>query len=218
MLTSINITTNQPCIKGKITRKQFKYKDQTKSTHPLQLIHSGICGPMQNASIGGSRYFVTFIDDYSRFTHVHFIKHKSDVFSVFHEDQALVTNKTGQTIGTLRSDGVGEYMPDKFEQYLCSEDNHHKMAVRYAPHQYGVAEKHNRTVCKAARSMIIESELSKSFWAEAVSTAVYVRNQVPTTTHKIMTAPYQLWYDHKPDISILQVFCSTAYAHIPNKL
>ena len=53
--------------------------------------------------------FVTFIDDYSRFTHVYFIKHKSDVFSVFQEYQALVTNKTGQTIGTLQSDGGGEY-------------------------------------------------------------------------------------------------------------
>ena len=72
---------------------------------------------MQNASIGGSKFFVTFIDDYSRFAHAYFIKHKSDVFSVFQEYQALVTNKTGQTISTLRFDGGGEYMSDQFEQW-----------------------------------------------------------------------------------------------------
>ena len=217
-LSDVSVGICTPCIKGKMTRKPFKYKDQIKSTRPLQLIHSDVCGPMQNASIGGSRFFVTFIDDYSRFTHVYFIKHKSDVFSVFQEYQALVTNKTGQTIGTLRSDGGGEYMSDQFEQYLRSEGIHHELTVRYAPQQNGVAERYNRTVCEAARTMIIESGLSKSFWAEAVSTAVYVRNRVPIAAHKVMTTPYQLWYDQKPDISNLRAFGSTAYAHIPNEL
>ena len=121
------------------------------------------------------------------------IKHKSDVFSVFQEYQALVTNKTGQAIGTLRSYGSGGYMSDQFEQYLRSI--HHKLTVRYAPQQNGVIERYNRTVCEAARTMIIETGLSKSFWAEAVSTAVYVRNRVPIAAHKVMTTPYQLWYD-----------------------
>ena len=63
--------------------------------------------------------------------------------------------------------------------------------------------------------MIIESGLSKSFWAEAVSTAVCARNRVPKTAHKVMATPYQLWYDHRPNISNLRVFGSTAYEHIP---
>ena len=70
-LSYVSVGICTPCIKGKMTQKPFKYKDQIKSTGRLQLIHSDVCGPMQNASIGGSRYFVTFIDDYRRFTHVH---------------------------------------------------------------------------------------------------------------------------------------------------
>ena len=76
----------------------------------------------------------------------------------------------------------------------------------------------NRTVCETAKTIIIESELSKSFWTEAVSTAVYVRNRFPMAAHKVMTTLYKLRYNHKPDISSLRVFGSTAYANIPNNL
>ena len=76
----------------------------------------------------------------------------------------------------------------------------------------------NRTVCETAKTIIIESELSKSFWTEAVSTAVHVRNCFPTAAHKVMTTLYQLPYDHKPDINNLRVFSSTAFANKPNNL
>ena len=62
------------CALGKMYRKPFPKKSQHRSTQPLELIHSDICGPMSVNSMGGSRYLITFIDDYSRFTHVYMIK------------------------------------------------------------------------------------------------------------------------------------------------
>ena len=217
-LADVSVGICEPCIKGKMAHRPYKAKGYIKTRRVLELVHTDVCGPMQNQSIGGSRYFVSFIDDYSRFVHVYFIKNKSDVFSVFQEYQALVTNQTGQTIGTLRSDRGGEYISEQLEQYLRSEGIRHELTVRYAHQQNGLAERFNRTVCEAARAMIVESGLSKSFWAEAVNTAVYVRNRVPTTAHKVPTTPYQMWYDRKPDISHLRTFGCTAYAYVAPEL
>jgi hypothetical protein len=216
-LSDVSVGICEPCVKGKMARKPFKVS-QVKSTRPLELIHSDVCGPMQNVSLGGSKYFVSFIDDYSRFSHVYYVNEKSDVFGVFKEYKALVENQTGQTIAVLRTDGGGEYVSNEFEQYLRMHGIQHQLTVRYTPQQNGVAERFNRTVCELARALVIDSELPKSFWAEAVSTAVYVRNRTPTNAHHEATTPYQKWFSRKPDISDMKVFGSLAYAHIPNEL
>lgn len=217
-LSSINVGICDPCVKGKMTRKSYQNRDDIKSTRPLELIHSDVCGPMENVSLGGSRYFVSFIDDFSRYTHVYFIDKKSDVFSVFKDFEASASNQTGQSIATIRTDGGGEYVSTEFEQYLKSQGIHHELTVRYSPQQNGVAERYNRTICELARALIIDSEFPKSFWAEAISTAVYVRNRAPTNAHKEATTPYQKWYHCKPDISNLRVFGSLAYSHVPDQL
>ena len=89
-----------------------------RSRRKLQLIHSDVCGPMPTESIGGQKYFVTFIDDYSRCCAVYFLKHKSEVFGKFKEYEARVTNDSGQPIGTLRSDNGDEYLTKEFRSYL----------------------------------------------------------------------------------------------------
>lgn len=115
---SADIGVCAPCIKGKMSRQPNKSRDSIKSNRVLELTHSDVCGPMQTESLEGSKYFVSFIDDFSRNFHVFFIRDKSSVFQVFKEDEGLVTNHTGQTIGTPRSDG--EYMSREFESYLSS--------------------------------------------------------------------------------------------------
>ena len=79
----------------------------TTSTKKLGLVHSDMCGPMQVDSIGGSRYFVTFIDDYSRCVVVYFIKHKSEVFKRFKEFDSIVINESGE-----------KFMSIEFQSYL----------------------------------------------------------------------------------------------------
>ena len=66
--------------------------------------------------------------------------------------------------------------------------------------------------------MIINANLPKSLWAEAVATAVYVRNIIPTRTHKAPSTHYQIWYGEKPNISHLRVLGCMAYAHIPDAI
>ena len=128
------------CVEGKMHRAPFKPVGEIRSTRKLQLVHSDVCGPMPTESIGGRRYFVTFIDDYSRCCAVYFIKHKSEVFEKFKEFKALTTNECRQRIGAIRTDNGGEYLLGEFKTYLKSKEIRHELTVPHTPEQNGVAE------------------------------------------------------------------------------
>ena len=214
--SKVHLDFCEPCVIGKMPRKPFTKHVGIKSTRPLELIHTDVCGPMKTKSIGNSLYFVTFIDDFSRYVFLYFIKEKNEVFEKFKEFEALATNQAGHPIGTLRSDGGGEYVGRAFEQYLASKGIQHQLTIRYTPEQNGVAERYNRTICESARAMIAQSELPKRFWAEAVATAAYTRNRLPTKATQ--TTPHELWFKSKPDVSKFKVFGCSAYSHIPDQL
>jgi hypothetical protein len=86
----------------------------------LDLIHSDVCGPMSVESVSGFKYFVLFIDDYSRKTWIYFLKAKDEVFDRFQEFRALVENQTGRKIRVLRSDNGGEYTSKEFVDYCAA--------------------------------------------------------------------------------------------------
>ena len=169
---------------------------------------------MQTQPLGGAKYFVTFIDDYSRCCAVYFIKHKSEVFQKFKEFEAAAVNSTGNRIATLRSDNGGEYVSSEFEQYLLHRGIKHELSVPYSPEQNGTAERQNRTLVEAARTMLQHAGLTNTYWAEAVASAAYVRNRVVTSALSKGITPYELWYGKKPDVSNLKVFGCIAYAHV----
>jgi hypothetical protein len=103
------------CVMGKQHRTKYP---KGVATEPFELVHSDVCGPMSVNSIGGSRYFVTFIDDYSRYTHVYFIQRKDQVLEKFKEFVTLARNLTGKQVKTLRTDNGGEYCSKEFNSYL----------------------------------------------------------------------------------------------------
>jgi hypothetical protein len=91
----------EACIEGKHQRTFFPKDEVTRASKLLELVHSDVCGPMKTTSLGGTRYFVTFIDDFSRKTHVYLLKAKGEVFDKFKEYKALVENQIGMNIKTL---------------------------------------------------------------------------------------------------------------------
>ena len=201
---------------GKMWRKPFPAVEEIRSTRRLQLVHSDVCGPMHTPSIGGAKYFVTFIDDYTRCCGVHLMRHKTEVLEKFIEFEASVTNGAGKAIGTLRTDNGGEYLSTELQNYLKEKGIRHELTVPHSPQQNGVAERMNRTLVESARSMIAHAALSDIFWAEAVSTATYVRNRLHATVLKENKTPYQRWYGRKADVGHLSVFGCMAYAHVPD--
>ena len=125
----------------------------------------------------------------------------------------MVTNFTEKKIKILRSDNGGEYRSKEFMNYLKEKGIQHQLSVPRTPQQNGVSERMNRTIQEAARSMMCHANLEKRFWAEAVCTAVVIRNRSPTAAVNGMT-PYESFYGKKPDVSHFKVFGCTAYMHV----
>ena len=203
----------ETCIGGKHHRTPFD-SSKTQSRELLELVHSDVCGKISEKSLGGAQYFLTFTDDKSRYSWVYILHSKDQVFDRFLEWKALVEKSSKKKIKTLRTDNGGEYISTKFETYLKSEGIRHELTEPKTPEQNGVAERLNRTLVEMSRSMLIDANVQKKFWAEAVSTAVYLKNRSPSKPLQDMT-PYEAWHGSKPVASHLRVFRCDAYAHIP---
>lgn len=106
------------CIKGKLSRNPIPKKAATRAASVLELVHTDLCGPVQNATPSGKRYFMTMIDDYSRFTEVYFLKHKSEAAKYVKEYIKFAENKFGKRVKVIRSDNGREYITKELKESL----------------------------------------------------------------------------------------------------
>ncbi|GBP23670.1 Retrovirus-related Pol polyprotein from transposon TNT 1-94 [Eumeta japonica] len=180
------------CQKGKQSRLPFP-SEGSRALNPLELIHSDVCGPMEVKSLGGARSILKF-----------------------KEYKALVENQLNFKIKCLRSDNGREYLSNDFSNYLKKSGIIHQTSNSYTPQQNGLAERMNRTLMERARCMLINSDLQKSYWAEAVSTAAYITNRCPTRALSYAT-PEEMWSGKKPDVSHLKIFGCEAMVKIPKE-
>lgn len=219
-LDKLNVNVNEkfcePCIRGKQTRSPFPVKKEACSNRILQLIHTDVCDYKRVPAHDGSRFFVTFTDDFSRALMVYCIKHKSDVFEKFTEFIAMAEALHG--VKKLRADNGGEYISDEFKQFCKDKGIDIDYAVPHNPEMNSVAERLNRTLVEKARTMLHASGLDKQFWTEAVLAANYIKNRCPTSAFGERFAdktPAEIWFKQKPDLSNLRAFGSTCFNHIP---
>lgn len=221
------------CVLGKAHRAGIPRKSHSRSSKVLELIHSDVNGPLETSSLGGSKYFITFIDDYSRWTAVYMMRRKSDSLNMFKKYHKYVQVHTGHSVlklnfiqrtseiqgrmKSIRTDNGGEYISNAFKQYLIDHGISHQLTIAYTPQQNGVAERMNRTLIDLVRSMLLTAGIGKEFWAEALETAVYVRNRVTSRSLKEGMTPHHLWYGNPLDLSHLRIFGSDCFYTIPTK-
>lgn len=197
---------------------QLPYKESKfRATEPLQLIHSDVFGPVKQTSISGMRYMVTFIDDYSRYVWVFFMKEKSDTFTKFQEFKTTVERDVRMKILCLRSDNGGEYTSNEFEQFLHESKIRHQFTCANTPQQNGVAERKNRHLAEICRSMLHAKNVPGSFWAEAMRTAAHVINKLPQPRLGFIS-PFETLWDIKPTVSYFRVFGCICYVFVPSHL
>ncbi|RVW97122.1 Retrovirus-related Pol polyprotein from transposon TNT 1-94 [Vitis vinifera] len=149
------------CLKGKmiVTTRNEKID---RCGDILDLIHTDICGPLTPTALGGYKYFITFIDDFSRYSYIELIHEKSDSLSVFKAFMAKVELQLGKPIKAMKSDRGGEHYgiydetgrnPGPFAKFMleCGIDARYTMSS--TPQHNGVAKRRNRTLldmgCKA---------------------------------------------------------------------
>lgn len=213
--TDITKSSCVVCCEGKQSRLPFPQKG-TRSQELLQLVHTDLCGPMEKLSIGGSKYFMLLIDDYSQMTHIYFLKSKSEALHYFQQYKAEVENQLNHKVKSLRSDNGTEFCNKLFQEYLQQEGIIHQKSNPYTPEQNGSAERKNRTVIEKSRCLLFDAGLDKQFWAEAANTAVYLQNRTIAASLNGKT-PFEIWTGSKPDVSHLRIFGSTVMVHVPKE-
>ncbi|KAH9707030.1 Integrase catalytic domain-containing protein [Citrus sinensis] len=207
-LKSVSLPFCEHCVISKQHRLKFS-RSIARSKCILDLIHSDVW-ESPDISMGGAKYMVTFIDDYSRRCWVYPIKKKSDVFLVFKEYKARVELESGKKIKCLRTDNGGEYTDGEFLAFCKQEGIQRQFTVAYTPQQNGVAERMNRTLTERIRAMLRTASLPNSFWAEAVKTACYIVNRSPSTAIGLKTA-MEMWTGKPADYSYLHAFGCPVY-------
>ena len=156
---------------------------------------------MHTSLLSVGHYFLTFIDDNTRYVWVYSSKNKSEVYEKFVEWKALVENSTEQKLKTLRTDNGGEYTSAEFTVYLKKEGMCHEFTVPKTPQQNGMAEQMNRTLVEVVRSMLSDAKLPKKFWAEALSTAGYIF--VITVLQQHFKGGHHLWLGQRSNLMLV---------------
>jgi hypothetical protein len=200
------------CIFGKQKRVSFsKAVHSTKAT--LDYLHADCWGPSQVPSLGGARYFLSIIDDYSRMVWVFLMKHKSESFQKFKKWKVLIENQSGRKIKKLRTDNGVEFCSHEFDLFWRQEGIARHHTVRHTPQQNGVVERMNRTLLERTRCLLSNSGLDKCYWAEAVNTVCYLVNRSPHSAIGFKT-PYELWHGKPANYIDLCVFGCPVFYHV----
>ena len=156
-------------------------------------------------------YFITFINDYTRYDHVYLISHKSEALDCFRRYMRLVENQLDKSIKAFRTDCGREYLSEQFKE-LCDEKGiERQLTIAYTPQQNGVAERRNRTVLEMVRLMMAQANLPISYWGDALLTTTYILNRVPSKS--VSSTPYELWTSKKLDLNNLRPWGSIGYVH-----
>jgi transposase InsO family protein len=206
--TSDKTSFCEPCQLAKNKCLPF-VKSNRESTFPFQLVHSDVWqSPV--VSLSGFRYYVTFIDDFSRFSWLFPLKLKSDVHSCFLQFKSMVENLVSQPIKSFQSNGGGEYSYTPFKQLLTQHGILHRFSCPKTSQQNGVAERKHRHVMDTGLALLAHSSLSLKYWVDAFLTAIYLINRLPTPTLSNLT-PYFKLFNHSPDYHLLRSFGCACY-------
>ena len=204
-----NNTMCKQCQLGKMTKSSFKRKTYS-SKEVLELVHTDLCGPITLQSYYGSRYFIMFVDYYSRMMTLMYLKEISEALKMFKWYLARVEKEIGKSLKCLRSNRGGEFTSREFEEFYNDRGIKRQTLATRTPLQNSIAERRNRSIIDCARTSMMEKNVALKYQREAISTTVYTLNrvQIKKGTH---ATPFELWYGHSPNVKHFKVFGNKFY-------
>ncbi|GJR92192.1 putative ribonuclease H-like domain-containing protein [Tanacetum coccineum] len=213
----VNDHTCVACKKGKQHKASCKAKLKRTIRKPLELLHMDLFGPVSVDSINKKRYCLVVTDDFSRFSWVFFLATKDETSETLCRFIIGLENQLNHKVKIIRCDNGTEFKNHIMNELCAKKGIKREFSVARTPQQNGVAERKNRTLIEAARTMLADSLLPIPFWAEAVNTACYVLNRVLVTKPQNKT-PYELLidslgkFDGKSDEGYLLGYSTTSKA------
>nr|KYP72197.1 Retrovirus-related Pol polyprotein from transposon TNT 1-94 [Cajanus cajan] len=180
-----------------------------KSSRFFELIHVDIWGPVATTSIDGFKYFLSVVDDFSRFTWIHLIKTKFDVKFMLPSFIQLIENQFTLKLQRIRSDNGKEF---SLNDFFSTKGIFHETSCVETPQQNGIVERKHQHLLNVSRALLFQANLPTCFWSFAVRHATHLINRLPTPFLKLKT-PYELVYGHAPVLNTLKIFGCLAYAN-----
>jgi transposase InsO family protein len=206
----------EPCIRGKHHRDPFPQRASHRATSFLERIHSDLHQlPVLTSS--GLRYWLLFIDDYSRYFWIYLLRKKSETFDAFTQFKAMVEKQFDMSILCLHDDKGGEFIGIKWDAFFAQHGIRREHTVKASPQQNSVAERLNRTLEELLVAMLNGARLPARFWGEGLNYLRHVIVRSPSSSIPLGTTPYEMVHKRKVDYSPLRVFGCRAWAHIQRK-
>jgi transposase InsO family protein len=191
------------CQAGKQVGVHHPHKNIMMTERPLELLHMDLFDPIAYISIGGSKYCLVIVDDYSRFTWVFFLQEKSQTQETLKKFLRWAQNEFVLRIKKIRSDNGMEFNNSQIEGFLEEEGIKNEFSSLYTPQQNSVVERKNITLMDMARTMLEEYKTSDRFWAEVINTGCYSINRL--YLHRIIKkTSYELLTNKSPMFLILK--------------
>ncbi|GKE86313.1 putative ribonuclease H-like domain-containing protein, partial [Tanacetum coccineum] len=200
-----NDQTCVACLKGKQHKASCKSKIQNSITQPLFVLHIDLFGPTFVSSLMNKKYCLVVTDDYSRFNWVFFLETKDETSGILKRFITKRENLVDKKVNIIRCDNRTEFKNKVMSEFCEQKCIKRKFSVARTPQQNGVAERRNRTLIEAIRTMLADSKLPTIFWAEAVNTACYVQNMVLVVKPHNKT-PYELFRGRTPALRFMRPF------------
>lgn len=198
------------CLEGKFTNKINKTINHKRFDY-LEKISSDICGPFDPNTYDNYKYFITFMDIYSRYLEVKLLRSKDEAYDAFtqyinfHEN-----NKYNKRIRIFATDNGTEYTNKRIKTLLEKKGIIHQLSPVYTKEPNGIIERINRTILNKVRCLLANANLPKSLWGEACLTAVNLYNRTPHAALNYKT-PFEMKNNQKPNISSIRTFGSICF-------
>ncbi|GJY18083.1 retrovirus-related pol polyprotein from transposon TNT 1-94 [Tanacetum coccineum] len=182
------------CVMGKRKKQLHKPKSEETNQEKLYLLHMDLCGPMHVASVNGKKYILVIMDDYSRFTWVKLLASNDEAPDFIIKFLKMIQVRLNATIRNIRIDNGTKFVNQTLRDYYKQVGISHETSVARTPQQNDVVERQNRTLVKAASTMLIFTQAPLFLWAKEIATACYTQNRSIIRRRHGKT-PYELLHD-----------------------
>ncbi|TXG46646.1 hypothetical protein EZV62_027855 [Acer yangbiense] len=191
---------------------QLPYPNSTSvTTKPLELVHTDLWGPAPMLSTEGYRYYISFVDSFSRFVWVFPLRFKSEAFNVFVQFHKMVELQFNTKLQCLQTDMGKEFLP--ILTYLKSLGVNYRLSCPYSHKQNGVAERKHRHLVETGLTLLAHAKMPLKFWVEAFQTAAILINNLPSPQLRFLS-PFEILYRKKPNYHYFKSFGCACYPYL----
>lgn len=209
----LNSTICLTCPLARFTKLPFP-TSESHAPAPFDLVHIDLWGPYKECTKGTCRYFLTIVDDHTRYTWLYLLSNKSDSSQILKTFFKFVQTHFHTSIKSIRSDNGLEFDSMLCKQFFASNGIVHQTSCPYRPQQNGRVERKHRFILEIARALKFHSNVPLHLWGDCVLTAVHLINRLPTPLLDNKT-PYEVLYKEQPTYDHLRVFGCLAIASNP---